>query len=128
MTDAGQGVLDDLPLELQLSRIVDKGEYVPAAPPVGVDSATVWRGIDHVDRVRIDYALADALDTRPDPFTRDRAPDERNLTMVPCEHAPAGGGLLDVEYEQRSGLHLVGAGQADLKVGLYHLIGAVRPT
>src|SRR5688572_5561405 len=103
-SDPSERVLNDLSLEVQLSRIGDVGVDVAAASPVAGQRPPIRRRRDDLDGFGVGQALCRSLDAGSNALARDRAPDEDDLSMMPRQHAAAGRRLLDVERDDRARL------------------------
>ena len=99
--DARERVLDDLRLELQLSRVGDVREHVAAAAPVH-RGPPIPGGGDHLGGLGERDALPRALDARPHALAGDGVGHEHDLPVVPRQHPAASRRLLDVEGDDRA--------------------------
>jgi hypothetical protein len=90
-------------LILELPGIRDMRVEAAPAQQIGEGFTPVGGRIFDGHRLRVNDALADPLDPRRQPLTRNRGGDEHDLTADPRDHAAAGRGLLDEKGNQLPG-------------------------
>ena len=93
--DMTERVGDDLTLDVELPRVVDVRVEASAAKRIGGHRPPIRRRIDHIDRIGVDNALADALDARGHLLSGDRSANQHDLSVEAGDHPATRSGFLN---------------------------------
>jgi hypothetical protein len=110
MADATQGVLDDLPLDRQLTFVPNVRQHAASAFEIGNIRRSIARRVNDATGHGPADAALDALDLDLDGLPWNRSGDEHDSTLMARDHASAGSGPFDHECQSIAFVHGVKAG------------------
>src|SRR5688500_19300421 len=99
MTDAGEGIADDLRLEGELPRVIDVRVQTAATEGIPLRSAPVGRWFEHANRLGESDAFLGARDNRRHTLAGNRPGEQQHLSLVPRDHPSAGCRLFDQDLD-----------------------------